>query len=234
MVIIPSLVVIIIIPNPGAGNNHGTLSNGLLHYYPEIATVPRAGIVHRLDKDTSGLLVAAKTLPAHSSLVKQLQSRNVKREYLAFCNNVMTAGGSIDKPIGRHPTNRLRMAIRENGKPAITHYRVEKRYRSHTLIRVNLETGRTHQIRVHMSYIGYPLVGDMVYGGRLKIPAGCLDEFASALRNFKRQALHAASLGLKHPKSGEWKQWQADLPEDMQDLLHFADQDLQQFNVQNN
>lgn len=217
-----------LVVHPGAGNKHGTLSNGLLHYFADIAIVPRAGIVHRLDKDTSGLLVVAKTLTAHKTLVEQLQKRDVKREYLALCNNVMTAGGTVDAPIGRHPTNRLRMAVRDNGKPAISHYRVEQRYRAHTLVRVNLDTGRTHQIRVHMAYIGYPLVGDVVYGGRLKIPPGSHEEFASALRNFKRQALHATSLGLQHPTSREWMQWQAEMPEDMQNLIEFAEQDSQQ------
>ena len=212
--------------HPGAGNSSGTLSNALLYYLPSQASLPRAGIVHRLDKDTSGLLVVAKTLPAHKALVEQLQQRSVKREYIALCYGVMTAGGTVDAPIGRHPTNRLRMAVRENGKPAITHYRVKQRYRAHTLIEVNLETGRTHQIRVHMSYIRYPLVGDVVYGGRLKIPAECNVHFAEQLKAFRRQALHAASLGLEHPATGETMQFNAPLPDDMQALITAAQQDL--------
>lgn len=214
--------------HPGAGNSSGTLSNALLHYFPQQSTIPRAGIVHRLDKDTSGLLVVARTLTAHKSLVEQLQQRTVSREYLAFCYGVMTAGGTVDAPIGRHPSNRMRMAVRENGKPAITHYRVKQRFRAHTLIQVNLETGRTHQIRVHMSYIRYPLVGDPVYGGRLRIPSECNKEFAEQLKTFRRQALHAASLGLKHPVSGDALRYDADLPQDMQSLIAAAQTDLEQ------
>lgn len=212
--------------HPGAGNNSGTLSNALLHHIPQQAAIPRAGIVHRLDKDTSGLLVVAKSLTAHKNLVEQLQQRTVSREYTALCNGVMTAGGTVDEPIGRHPTNRLRMAVRENGKPAITHYRVAQRFRAHTLIQVKLETGRTHQIRVHMSYIRYPLVGDLVYGGRLRIPADCSEKFADMLKSFRRQALHASSLGLKHPLSGKEVHFTADLPQDLNALINAAQQDL--------
>ena len=214
--------------HPGAGNSRGTLSNALLFYLPGQASIPRAGIVHRLDKDTSGLLVVAKTLVAHKSLVEQLQDRSVSREYLALCYGVMTAGGTVNAPIGRHPTNRLRMAVRDsgkNGKPAITHYRVKERFRAHTLIQVKLETGRTHQIRVHMSYIRYPLVGDHVYGGRLKIPAECDELFAEKLKSFRRQALHATSLGLLHPESGELLQFNVEMPKDMEELVAAAKQD---------
>ena len=214
--------------HPGAGNSSGTLSNALLYYLPKQSSIPRAGIVHRLDKDTSGLLVVAKSLQAHKNLVEQLQQRTVSREYLAFCNGVMTAGGTIDAPIARHPTNRMRMAVRDDGKPAITHYRVKQRFRAHTLVQVNLETGRTHQIRVHMFYKRFPLVGDPVYGGRLKIPADCTSDFADQLRKFKRQALHATSLGLVHPVSGETLRYNAEMPQDMQDLIAAAQNDLEQ------
>lgn len=211
--------------HPAAGNRSGTLCNALLHYAPEIAAVPRAGVVHRLDKDTSGLLVVARTLVAHKKLVEQLQQRTVKREYQAMCYGVMTAGGTVEAPIGRHPTNRLRMAVVDNGKPAITHYRVQQRFNAHTLVRVQLETGRTHQIRVHMAHCRYPLVGDFNYGGRARVHAGCTDAFATALRHFKRQALHATQLGLSHPASDQWMQWQVDMPEDMQCLVALAHDD---------
>jgi len=218
-----------LVVHPGAGNNQGTLSNALLYHFPELAAVPRAGIVHRLDKDTSGLLVVARSLPAHKFLIEQLQSHSVKREYLAMCNGVMTAGGTVDAPIGRHPTNRLRMAVRENGKPAVSHYRVIQRFRAHSLITVSLETGRTHQIRVHMAYIHYPLVGDYVYGGRLKIPPDCTVGFSQALRDFKRQALHAAHLQFQHPiHTQQQMQWHADMPDDMKNLVMLAQHDMQQ------
>lgn len=210
----PGLVV-----HPGAGNREGTLVNALLHYAPELANVPRAGVVHRLDKDTSGLLVVARTPAAHKRLVAQLQARAVKREYSAVVVGVMTAGGSVEAPIGRHPRERTRMAVVAGGREAVTHYRVMERFRHHTYVKVNLETGRTHQIRVHMAHLHHPLVGDPIYGGRLRLPAGCSAALLEALRRFKRQALHAGVLGLIHPESGAALEWEAPLPADMQQLL---------------
>jgi len=215
-----------LVVHPAVGNRQGTLLNALLHHAPEVAAVPRAGIVHRLDKDTSGLLVVARTLEAHKHLVDQLQARAFEREYQAVSCGVMTAGGTIEAAIGRHPTQRVRMAVVEKGKEAVTHYRVIERFRSHTHVRVQLETGRTHQIRVHMAHIRYPLIGDPMYGGRLRIPQGCAEELKETLHKFKRQALHAARLGLVHPFSGEALSWQAELPQDMQHLLRSLKDDL--------
>jgi len=215
-----------LVVHPAVGNRVGTLLNALLHHAPEVAAVPRAGIVHRLDKDTSGLLVVARTLEAHKHLVDQLQARAFEREYQAVSCGVMTAGGTVDAPIGRHPVHRVRMAVVNNGKEAVTHYRVIERFRSHTHVRVQLETGRTHQIRVHMAHIRYPLIGDPLYGGRLRIPQGCSETLLDTLKKFKRQALHAARLGLVHPSSGEELSWQAELPQDMQHLLAALKDDL--------
>ncbi len=208
-----------VVVHPGAGNRDGTLVNGLLHRYPELEGIPRAGIVHRLDKDTSGLLVVARTLAAHKSLVEQLQARAMGRDYEAVVCGVMTAGGEVREPVGRHPTQRTRMAVRESGRPAATRYRVVERFRAHTWIRVSLETGRTHQIRVHMAHIRYPLVGDPVYGGRLRIPPDCGAGLEAALRGFKRQALHAGRLSLIHPVDGEPRAWTAPMPADLRELI---------------
>lgn len=208
-----------LVVHPASGNWEGTLLNALLHYAPELQNIPRAGIVHRLDKETTGLLVVARTLSAQNHLVEQLQARSFLREYEAVAIGVMTAGGMVDAPIGRHHADRKRQAVTHNGKESVTHYRVVERFRAHTHIRLQLETGRTHQIRVHMAHIRYPLVGDPVYGGRLRIPAGCIPALAEALRGFRRQALHAARLGLEHPVTGEFMEWQAPLPQDMQQLL---------------
>jgi 23S rRNA pseudouridine1911/1915/1917 synthase len=208
-----------LVVHPAAGNPSGTLLNALLHYDESLATLPRAGIVHRLDKNTTGLMVVARNLTAHKQLVDALQARAVKREYLAVVNSVLTAGGTIIAPIGRHPVDRKRMAVVDRGKEAITHYRVEERYRAHTLVRVSLETGRTHQIRVHMAHRHTPIVGDPVYGGRLRLPAGASDSLKSLLSTFRRQALHATRLELQHPTRGEPVSWEVGMPADMAELI---------------
>ncbi|HET9692998.1 MAG TPA: 23S rRNA pseudouridine(1911/1915/1917) synthase RluD [Steroidobacteraceae bacterium] len=208
-----------LVVHPGAGNPDSTLQNALLAHDPGLAVLPRAGIVHRLDKDTSGLLVVARTVPAHTALVRMLEERAVHREYEAICRGVMTGGGTVDAPIDRHPTDRVRMSIRDGGREAVTHYRVIKRFRAHTHVRVQLETGRTHQIRVHLTHIGYPLVGDKVYGGRLALPKGIGEELRQALREFPRQALHAARLQFEHPVTHEPLELAAALPADMVRLL---------------
>jgi 23S rRNA pseudouridine1911/1915/1917 synthase len=208
-----------LVVHPAAGNPDGTLQNALLHYDPQLAALPRAGIVHRLDKDTSGLMVVARSLGAHRSLVAQLQARTVQREYLALVQSVLAAGGTVDAPIGRHPRDRLRMAVVESGKPAVTHYRVVERFAAHTLLRASLETGRTHQIRVHMAHIRCPLVGDPLYGGRQKLPRGASAQLRQALSAFRRQALHAARLQLLHPATGETVSWEAELPNDFSSLI---------------
>ncbi|MCU7880263.1 MAG: 23S rRNA pseudouridine(1911/1915/1917) synthase RluD [Candidatus Thiodiazotropha sp. (ex Lucinoma aequizonata)] len=217
-----------LVVHPAAGNPDGTLLNGLLSHHPPLKQIPRAGIVHRLDKETSGLLVVAKTLQSQHMLVQQLQARSVKREYLVIAQGLMIAGGTVDEPVGRHPVNRLRMAVIDTGKSAITHYRVDQRFRAHTLLRINLETGRTHQIRVHMSYIRHPLLGDPLYGGRLKLPSGANEELQQALKVFRRQALHATRLELVHPKTGEITAWEARIPRDMQQLLKLLEKDAEQ------
>jgi 23S rRNA pseudouridine1911/1915/1917 synthase len=205
--------------HPAAGNPRGTLQNALLHHCRVLAKLPRAGIVHRLDKDTTGLLVVAKTLEAHKSLVDQLQRRTVSREYRALVNGAIVAGGRVDAPIGRHPRHRTRMAVVDHGKPAVTHYSVLERFSDHTLLDLRLETGRTHQIRVHMAYIHHPLVGDRTYGGRPRPPKDADPKLVEALQAFPRQALHARALGLDHPRTGERMRWEISLPPDMSELL---------------
>lgn len=208
-----------LVVHPAIGNWSGTLLNALLNHDSHLETLPRAGIVHRIDKETSGILMIAKTLQAHNSLTQQLQERSIHREYQAITKGRMTAGGTVDEPIARHPTDRLRYTVKESGKEAVTHYRVIKRFTHHTHIQVKLETGRTHQIRVHMAHVRYPLLGDPVYGGRFQMPANCSAELEKELRSFKRQALHAAKLGLDHPVTGEYMEWEQPLPEDMLQLL---------------
>lgn len=217
-----------LVVHPGAGNPRGTLLNALLHHLPELAQLPRAGIVHRLDKDTSGLMVVAKTEAARQHLIDALSQREVSREYIAIVNGVMIAGGTIDAPIGRHRVDRTRMAVTEQGREAVSHYRVMKKYRAHTLVQVSLESGRTHQIRVHMAHLKFPVVGDPVYGGRLRVPPNASPVLVERLRGFKRQALHAAKLTLEHPETGEVLRWTASAPADMSALMEALAQDARE------
>lgn len=221
-----------LVVHPAAGHDSGTLMNALLHHCPDIDQVPRAGIVHRLDKDTTGLMVVAKTIAAQTELVSQLQERSMGREYEAVVNGVMTGGGSVDEPLGRHSKNRQKMAVVGLGKEAVTHYRVLEKFRAHTHIRLKLETGRTHQIRVHMAHINYPLVGDQTYGGRFRLPKGCSPAMQKVMRNFRRQALHAKKLELWHPGTGELVSWEVDLPEDMQQLLSVLKRDAEDYDYE--
>jgi 23S rRNA pseudouridine1911/1915/1917 synthase len=221
-----------LVVHPGAGNPDGTLMNALLFHCPDLRLVPRAGIVHRIDKDTSGLLVVAKTLPAQTSLTAQLADKTVYREYEAIVCGVMTGGGTVDAPIDRHPTDRTRMTVvnrrddeDERGRNAVSHYRVMARFRGHTHVRVQLETGRTHQIRVHMAHVGHPLIGDPVYGGRPRLPKGGSPEMIRAIQQFPRQALHARRLGLVHPATGAEMSWESPLPADMTTLLQVLAED---------
>lgn len=215
-----------LVVHPAAGHRGGTLQNGLLHHDARLGAVPRAGIVHRLDKDTTGLMVVARTLAAHNRLVMQLHDRAVVREYRAIVAGVPVAGDTIDAPIGRHPRDRQRQAVVRDGKTAVTHYRVERKYRAHAHVRLRLDTGRTHQIRVHMAHAGLPLVGDPMYGGRPRLPRSPHPALQQALQGMRRQALHAARLELAHPESGAWMTWEAPLPADFQALLDGLEADL--------
>ena len=219
----PGLVV-----HPGAGNASGTLLNALLHHDAKLAELPRAGIVHRLDKDTSGLMVVAKTLPAMTALVELLSRHEVERQYEAVVLGSMVSGGTVDAPIGRSMGDRLRQAVRdeEDGKRAVTHYRVRERFRAHSLLQCQLETGRTHQIRVHLAHIGHPLIGDPLYGGGLKLPKGASDGLVAALRGFRRQALHAEKLSFVHPVTGEALSFTAERPADQLALIEALRADL--------
>ena len=208
-----------LVVHPAAGHHSGTLVNRLLAHAPEMASLPRGGIVHRLDKDTSGVMLAAKSTLAHKSLVAQLAERTVSRHYSAVCRGTFSGGGTIDGPIGRHPTSRIKMAVVPDGKPAVTHYRIAGRFGAHTHLDVSLESGRTHQIRVHLAWRKHPLIGDPVYGGRAMRPAGASDRLLSALQEFPRQALHARELEFLHPESNESLQFSAPIPEDLAALL---------------
>lgn len=208
-----------LVVHPAAGHHGGTLQNGLLHHDPALAAIPRAGIVHRLDKDTTGLMVVARTLSAHHRLVAQLHDRGILREYRAIVNGVPIAGDTVEAPIGRHPRDRQRQAVVRDGKSAVTHYRVREKFRAHAHLSVRLDTGRTHQIRVHMAHVGLPLVGDPMYGGRRQLPRQPHPDLQDALARLQRQALHAARLEFSHPESGEWLGWQADPPADFEAVL---------------
>ncbi len=214
-----------LVVHPGAGNPNGTMVNALLHRDPTLELLPRAGIVHRLDKDTSGVMVVARTLEAHTSLVAQLSSREVHRQYLAIVVGALVSGGTATGAIDRHPRDRLRMAVREDGKDAVTHFRLRERYRTHTALECRLETGRTHQIRVHMAHLKHPIVGDRLYGGSFKLPKGASEEFALGLRRMKRQALHAEVLEFMHPVTGEPVRCSSPIPDDIQNLLRLLRED---------
>ncbi|MCR6663522.1 MAG: 23S rRNA pseudouridine(1911/1915/1917) synthase RluD [Luteimonas sp.] len=208
-----------LVVHPGAGNPDGTLVNALLHRDPSLSALPRAGVVHRLDKDTSGVMVVARTLQAQTGLVAQLSAREVHRQYLAVVVGALVSGGTVDAPIDRHPRDRLKMAVREDGRDAVTHYRLRERFRAHTALECRLETGRTHQIRVHMAHLKHAIVGDPSYGGPLKLPKGASETLAGMLRGFKRQALHAETLEFVHPSSGEPIRCTAPVPADMLALM---------------
>jgi 23S rRNA pseudouridine1911/1915/1917 synthase len=214
-----------LVVHPGAGNPAGTLMNGLLHHVSSLEEIPRAGIIHRLDKDTSGLLLVGKSLTAHTALVRLLAEREISRHYLAICNGVLTGGGTIREPISRHPVDRKRMSVQQNGKAAVTHYTVKERFAAFTYVNVKLETGRTHQIRVHFAHRRHALVGDQVYGGRLALPKGASDELVQTLRHFKRQALHATRLAFEHPSSGAQIDLEVAPPKDFQTLVETMRQD---------
>ena len=208
-----------LVVHPGAGNRSGTLQNALLHAYPELAPLPRAGLVHRLDKDTSGLLLVARTLASQKTLAAALERREIRRTYQAICQGALTGGGSVDAPIGRHPRERTRMAVVDGGREARTRYRVLERFRAHTHCEIDLETGRTHQIRVHMAHVRAPLVGDPVYGGRPRLPPRPTEALRAALQSFRRQALHATRLALEHPGSGDELELESPLAPDLRALL---------------
>ncbi|NLS43592.1 23S rRNA pseudouridine(1911/1915/1917) synthase RluD [BEV proteobacterium] len=221
-----------LVVHPGVGNPDGTVLNALLHHFPVIGDVPRAGIVHRLDKDTTGLMVVAKTVPAQPRLVESLQAREITREYEAVAIGRMTAGGTVNEPMSRHPIKRTHMSVHPMGKPAVTHYRIMEHFRNHTRLRLRLETGRTHQIRVHMAHINHPLVGDQMYGGRPRLPKTASEELVTTLHTFDRQALHATMLRLYHPISGIEMKWHAPIPQDMVDLIEVLKADAEAFKDQ--
>lgn len=215
-----------LVVHPAAGHPSGTLVNGLMAHAPEMSSLPRGGIVHRLDKDTSGVMLAVKSTLAHKHLVAQLANRSASRIYTAVCRGTFSGGGTIDAPIGRHPTARTKMAVVPDGKPAVTHYRIAQRFAAHSLLEVRLESGRTHQIRVHLAWRKHPLIGDPLYGGRAFRPAGASAKLLAVLEGFSRQALHARELSFDHPQTGEAMSFSAEIPADMSALIScLADED---------
>lgn len=213
-----------LVVHPGAGNKNHTLVNALLHHAPDLAHLPRAGIIHRLDKDTTGLLIVAKSLTAHTSLIRQMQAREIQRHYITLAQGHVISGGTIDTGFGRHPRNRLKMTVTGQGRQAITHYTINKQYKDFTLLDVHLMTGRTHQIRVHLAHINHPVVGDQLYGGRMRLPANASDQLRAVLQQFKRQALHACYLAFYHPVTEKEMAFEAPLPDDFKRLLDTLDE----------
>lgn len=213
-----------LVVHPGAGNREHTLVNALLHHVPQLKHMPRAGIIHRLDKDTTGLLIVAKTPAAHTALIRQMHEREIHRQYITLVQGHIISGGTIDTYFGRHPRNRFKMAVLDHGRQAITHYSINKQYKDFTLLDVELMTGRTHQIRVHLAYINHPVVGDPLYSGRMRFPANLSDSLRAALEQFKRQALHACSLSFCHPRTNKKRSFEAPLPEDFKQLLNLLDE----------
>lgn len=213
-----------LVVHPGAGNREHTLVNALLHHAPDLKHLPRAGIIHRLDKDTTGLLIVAKSLTAHTSLIRQMQEREIQRNYITLVQGHVISGGTIDTGFGRHPRNRLKMTVTGQGRQAITHYTVKKQYKDFTLLDVSLMTGRTHQIRVHLAHINHSVVGDQLYGGRMRLPANASDQLRTVLQQFKRQALHACSISFNHPETDEELSFEANLPDDFKFLLKTLDE----------
>lgn len=219
-----------LVVHPGAGNREHTLVNALLYHEPTLQHVPRAGIIHRLDKDTTGLLVVAKTLEAHTSLIRQMQARDIQRHYLTLVQGHVISGGVIDTGFGRHPRNRLKMAVLEQGRQAITHYALNKQYQEYTLLNIKLLTGRTHQIRVHLAHLHHPVVGDQLYGGRVKVPTQASEQVCTLIQQFKRQALHACTLSLCHPKTKKVLTFTAPIPDDFNLLLTTLDKHYEESN----
>lgn len=216
-----------LVVHPGAGNPQHTLVNALLHHDQKFTQIPRAGIVHRLDKQTTGLMIIARTLQSHTYLVNQLRARNIQRQYIALVNGILITGGSIEQPIGRHPRHRTKMTVVHNGRPAKTHYRINRKYKHHTQLQISLETGRTHQVRVHMEWLGHAIISDPVYRSQRVLSKGMSPGLANIIKAFPRQALHACVLKFSHPQSHEILEWQQPVPADMSELINALETDAE-------